>query len=195
MTVVDLPWKDRALVLSGDDEPLHWFTSVELEIADAFRLAKRRQEWLLSRVAAKQLALSLGLCTDPRDCVVDRPFLRLAGQRSDWRVSVSHSWPFAGAVISRIPAGIDVQVPRDLSEAASHLFLTDEETETMQTCTIEHRLIHFWCAKEAAWKQRSHELATLKQCPIRLQDQTTTGLTFDVVETTAAPGLIVAVTT
>ncbi len=31
--------------------------------------------------------------------------------------------------------------------------LTDEETEAMSRCSIAHRLLHFWCAKEAEWKR------------------------------------------
>lgn len=170
------------------------FTHEELAIANAFNLAKRRDEWLLSRAAAKQLAMQLGLTSDPRSVRVERPTLIIGGAAAEWHVSLSHSMPYAAAAIDRHPIGIDIQVVRDLAESASHLFLSDEETDAMRRCAIPNRVIHFWCAKEAAWKQRSSEFTTMKQLPIRLVSASASGLLFDVVETMAMGELVVALT-
>ncbi|MFL6248299.1 MAG: 4'-phosphopantetheinyl transferase family protein [Thermoanaerobaculia bacterium] len=170
------------------------FTAAELALANTFKLATRRDEWLLSRLAAKQLAMQLGLAGDPRAITIDRPFLIIDGQRTDWRVSLSHSAPYAGAAIARTPIGLDVQVVRDLNERAAHLFLSPEETDQVNGCTLSHRIVHFWCAKEAAWKQRSEEFVTLRQVPLQLIEQRKEGLLFDSVETFAIDDLIVAVT-
>jgi phosphopantetheinyl transferase len=194
MNAIETPWPDRVLILRGHFDWTLSMTDAELATADAFKLPKRRDEWLLSRLAAKQLALQLGLADDPRAVTVDRPYLTIDGRRSEWLVSLSHSMPYAGAMIGREPVGLDVQVVREFAEWSAHLFMTDGEAEEMRRCSIEHRILHFWCAKESAWKQRSEEFATMKQLPLRLIEGRPTGLRFDAAETVAIGELIVAVT-
>lgn len=179
MKIVALPesWRPRALVVRDVELSPAWFTAEELEEANAFRLQKRREEWMRARIAAKQLAIDRGLAADPRDVRVTRP-----------RFSISHSGPYGAAAFG----GIDVQVVRSISESAAHLFLTEEETAQMRDCAIEHRLLHFWCAKEAAWKHQSGVIETLKQVPLTLVDVQRSTLTFDRVETIAIDDVIVA---
>jgi phosphopantetheinyl transferase len=186
------PWDDRVLVLR--ELSLDVFTPNELAIANAFKLASRREDWLLSRYAAKRLAMQFGLADDPRDITVERPFVVIRGTASDWRVSLSHSAPYAGAAMARAAIGLDVQLVRAFDERAAHLFLTSNETDQLERCALPHRLLHFWCAKEAAWKQRSEDFVTLRQVPLRLVDERIDGLRFDAVETRAIDELIVAVT-
>jgi 4'-phosphopantetheinyl transferase EntD len=183
----------RSLDYARDDKE-EWFTHEELSIASSFKLPKRRDEWLLSRYAAKQLALRLGIATDPRDVRVERPRLVIGGVPSEWYVSLSHSASYAAAAIDRSPIGVDIQVVRELSDAATHLFLSDAETAEMHRCTLPNAILHFWCAKEAAWKQHSTELATLKQVAIHLERASDSGLLFDAVETTTRGDLIIALT-
>jgi phosphopantetheinyl transferase len=183
----------RVLVLRGTYDR-DFFSAEELSTAEEFRLEKRREEWLLSRYAAKQLALRQGIATDPRTCIVARPELWIDGSPTTWFVSLSHSESYAAAAIAHEPVGIDVQVIRPLEDRAAHLFLTDEEAETMRRCKLPHALLHFWCAKEAAWKQRSDEFLTLREVPLRLHEERREGLFFDQVETRTGPDVIVAVT-
>lgn len=188
-------WPDRALIVRDAPVAHHeWFTEKELATAATFRLASRRDEWLLVRVAAKQLAMQLGVANDPRAIVVERPTLILDGVRSEWHVSLSHSTPYAAAAIDRHPIGIDIEHLRDLDERAAHLFLTSEEIEQLQRCTLAHRILHFWSAKEAAWKQRSDEFVTLRQVPLQLIEEREDGLLFDVVETASIGDAIAAIT-
>lgn len=184
------PWDDRVLVLRDAELHADWFSDDELAIANAFHLASRRDEWMLSRIAAKQLAMQLDVASDARAIRVERPYL--AGTR--WTVSLSHSAPYAAAALAREPIGIDVQLVRTLDERAAHLFLSPEETEAMERCTIEHRILHWWCAKEAAFKQRSNEFTTLRQLPLRMLDERGDGMSFDAVETVLIGDAIVAVT-
>ena len=200
MKLIPIPWRDRALVIlqechpepaergEGPGEPHSWFSESELAVIDSFSLPKRRDEWILSRIAAKQLALDRGICTDPRECTIDQ---RRIGR---WHVSLSHSGPYAGAAIDDEPVGIDVQVVRELRESAGHLFMTESEVEAMQACALPHRLLHFWCAKEAAWKQQGGAIPTLKRIPLVLLSATDSGLRFSGVETVAIGDLIVALT-
>lgn len=192
---MNTPWPDRCLVLSGAAAAsAAVFTDAELVEANAFKLAKRRDEWLLSRAAAKQLAVQLGLASDPRDVTVERPFLVIGRQRTEWRVSLSHSTPYAAAAIAREPIGIDIQVIRDIADRTTHLFLTPEEDADLHRCTLSHRVLHFWCAKEAAFKQRSDDFTTMRQLHMQLLAEHADGLLFDAAETVQLGEVIVAIT-
>jgi 4'-phosphopantetheinyl transferase EntD len=175
MIELALPWPDRAIVIRDVDDPESWLRADELAIARAFTLEKRRREWMLARVAAKILAGRGGLKPAPH-------------------VSFSHSGPWAAAAIDTAPIGIDVEVVRDISEHAARHFLTAEQTAQMESCTIPHRLIHFWCAKEAAWKQRGGAIPFLKGVPLTLERESTNALLFDTAETYAIDNVIVALT-
>ena len=131
---------------------------------------KRRREWILSRTALYMLGPA--------------PYS-----------SLSHSGDYAAAVIGDVPVGVDVQVVRPLSERAAHLFLTDEEHADMERCGIANRILHFFCAKEAAWKARGGAIPTLKGIPLKLKEETSSGLLFDAAATYATGDIIVAVTT
>ena len=132
--------------------------------------SKRDREWILSRTALHMLGPA--------------PYS-----------SLSHSGDYAAAMIGDVPVGVDVQVVRPLSERAAHLFLSDEEQTDMERCTIANRIIHFFCAKEAAWKARGGAIPTLKQIPLKLKEETMNGLLFDAAATYATGEIIVAVTT
>ena len=179
MIELPTPWPDRAIVIRDVDDVESWLRDDELATARAFAREKRRREWTLARVAAKILAKRRGL----GDIAVERPL-----------VSVSHSGPWAAAAIDAQPVGIDVEVVRDVSERAARHFLTAEETAQMQMCTIPHRLLHFWCAKEAAWKQRGGAIPFLRNVPIWLHAQNPAGLLFDAAETYAAGDVVLAIT-
>ena len=175
-------WRGRALVVTDVDDPRSWFLDGELEFAP--RLERRRHDWMLARIAAKQLAFDLALCDDPRAFVVTR----------SRGLSLSHSKGFGAAAIDERGCGIDIEAPRDVNEGAAHLFLRDDEAEAMRACTIAHRLIHFWSAKETAWKRESERYATLKQLPLKCEEELANGLLFDCVETFDAGPVIVALT-
>jgi phosphopantetheinyl transferase len=187
MNVIELPplWRTRALVITGVPFDKSWYTTDELSMAGSFHLQKRREEWLASRYAAKKLALDRGLCTDPAQFDVAASIL--------YR-SISHSAPYAAAAIDDKPVGIDVQTVRSISENAAHLFLTDEETDAMKSLNVPDRMLHFWCAKEAAWKQGGGAAGTLKRVPIELEERREHGLVFNTVETIRLGDLIVALT-
>lgn len=183
--VLPLSWQTRALVITDVDGPEVWFSKEELATARSFRLRQRQEEWMLSRIAAKELARQRGASRDPREMRIERaPGL-----------SFSHSRGFAGAAMDEGPVGIDVERLRTIDGRASHLFLSDEEQEQLAACSIENRLLHFWCAKEAAWKQLGGSVKTLKQVPLRLMDQSEKGLRFDRAETWSTEEVVVALTT
>jgi phosphopantetheinyl transferase (holo-ACP synthase) len=185
-------WRRRAIVISDVDLSGDWFSPGEVALAASFRAPKRIEEWKRSRIAAKRLALDLGLCASARDCVVDRPWLRAPDAVR--HVSISHSHGYAGAAIDVEPVGIDVEQIRELEESAAHLFLSEAETDDMRGCSIAHRVIHFWAAKEAAWKKCGGAIETLKRVPLKLEAEAATGLRYDDVETFATDDVVVALT-
>lgn len=196
MTRLPLPesWRERALVIGDAVFSDGWFSDAELAASQEFRLQKRRTEWKHGRLAVKQLAIDLGLCVSARDCVFERPRLLVRGVDMERFVSLSHSGGYAAAAIDVAPVGIDVEELRDLREAAAHLFLTDEETAEMRNVGIRDRLLHFWAAKEAVWKQHQGLSETLKRTPVRFEAETTSGLRFLQVETFASGEFVVALT-
>jgi len=173
MRIVPLPdaWVLRACVLAEVENPRQWFSAEELAIVDAFPREKRRQEWMLSRVAEKEL--------------------RRRGARGA-SVSYSHRGAYGAAAIGEMPVGIDVEIARDIRPDSARFFLTDDEIADARRCAIDCSLLHFWCAKEAAWKQRGGALPTLKRVPLRFLRETSQGLLFDVVETVAVGDVVVA---
>jgi phosphopantetheinyl transferase len=146
-----------------------WPNVVVLHDIPDFPADKRTREWILSRTALQMCGPAL-------------------------HSSLSHSGDYAAAMIGDVPVGVDVQVVRPLSERAAHLFLSDEEQADMERCTIANRIIHFFCAKEAAWKARGGAIPTLKQIPLKLKEETMIGLLFETVATYSTGDIVVAVT-
>lgn len=194
MIRLPLPWPN-AIVIRDVQNLESWFGDEELAIVNAFEREKRRREWMLARVALKILLQS----SDRVRAGEGGSKRRVRGEQSGARnreqfTSLSHSGPYAAAAIGDQPVGVDVQVVKELSERAAHLFLSPDEEAAMRSCTIEHRLIHFFSAKEAAWKALGGATPTLQRVPLQLLGQTKTGLEFDKVETCASDDVIVALT-
>ena len=173
MIELELPetWRGRALVIRDAADPESWFGDDELAIVRAFKREGRRREWMLARIAAKELARRRGLT---------RP-----------HVTISHSGPYAAAAID---AGVDVEVVRHVDEKVARHFLRDDEAEAMRNCVIANRLLHFWCAKEALWKQRGGAIAFLKDVPLRFVREQARGVVFEGAETFATSDAILALT-
>jgi phosphopantetheinyl transferase len=185
-------WQSRALVLRDVHRPDRWFRADEMAVADAFKLPKRRNEWLLSRVAAKKLAMELGYAHDPLAITIDLTRMRAGGR--ELRVSLSHSGGYGAAAIDVQPVGIDIETPRVVRPQTAHFFLTDLEIAQMHRCRIDNALLHFWSAKEAAWKRLGGDVTTLKKVPLRLIREREDGVDFENVETFVSDAFVAALT-
>ena len=166
MNVIEL--RGRGIIVSDIEDPESWFDRLP-----EFQREKRRREWMLSRIAEKEL--------------------RRRGAKGE-NVSFSHSGKYGAAAIDRQPVGIDVEVLREIPESAARFFLNENEVAMMQKCTIANRLLHFWSAKEAVWKQRGGAVLTLKKLRLRLVSDGETGLQFETVETFAMGEIVAALT-
>jgi phosphopantetheinyl transferase len=187
------PWRDRALIVTHVTAKLDWFGEEELRETELFRSEKRRDEWLCARMALKRLVLDRGLATDPRRIHLARPYV-IVDDVLRMYASLSHSERFAAAAIDDEPIGIDVQALRDISERTAKFFLSANEAKTMRHAALTHRLLHFWCAKEAEWKRRGGDPPTLKKVPLMLEEESPHGVRFDTVETIEVSGAIAALT-
>jgi phosphopantetheinyl transferase len=195
VNIIEIPpsWRDRALIVTHVTAKLDWFGEDELREAESFRSEKRREEWLCARMALKRLALNRGLATDPRRIRLTRPHVIIDDVMRLY-ASLSHSERFAAAAIDDAPIGIDVQVVREISEKTSKFFLSSNEAKAMRHAALTHRLLHFWCAKEAEWKRRGGDPPTLKKVPLTLQEEALHSVRFDTVETIEIAGAIAALT-
>ena len=167
------PWPGRVAIACDIADPESQFDEEELLVIRGFARPKRQTEWMLSRIAEKELRRN-----------------RASGDY----VSFSHSGKYGAAAIDMDPVGIDIEVIREISENAAHLFLTDDEIELMRNRKIAHRMLHFWSAKEALWKQRGGSVPTLRRVPLTFESETANGLRFRGVETVAIRDLIAAIT-
>ena len=167
------PWPGRAAIAHDIANPESQFDAEELAVIRGFARAKRQKEWMLSRIAEKEL--------------------RRSGASGDY-VSFSHSGNYGAAAVGTDPVGIDIEVIREISENAAHLFLTDAEIELMRDRTITHRMLHFWSAKEALWKKRGGSVPTLRRVPLIFESEIANGLRFRGVETIAIRDLVAAIT-
>lgn len=177
------PWTSTVCILSDVSEPERqaYLTPSELKRVGEFRREKRRAEWAASRIAAKLLALARELCDDPQQCSIvssySKPRLEIGPKGHGLHVSISHSEWAGAAAIDRVPVGLDIQKIRELKPRITRFFLKDEELAQLQRTRIEHPLIHFWCAKEAAFKLRAGR-GWLKRVTVDLQAETSRGLDF-----------------
>lgn len=175
----ELPF-DYLIETGSDPSARKSLSSDELEIFDRLRNPKRAAEWAAMRSVAKRLVVSRGLAADP--CAVsiptigERPRVLLDGVLAPFQISLSHSGDYYAAAVSEEPVGIDVQIRRPIADGALHFFLSDEEQEELARLDESSALrIHYWVAKEAAFKF-DHEARTYKAVTIRLLSRRGTGL-------------------
>lgn len=156
---IEVPGRFATMVsiVAAEEAPdaTEWLDPAEREIGESIPHGGRRNEWILARVAAKKLAIQLGLCTEPGECVIPTrgvvPDLRIRGVVSALHLSISHSAHLAAAAISAGPVGIDIQVRRPVDPRSRRFFLRDDEEASLGSEDPDE-LLELWSAKEAALK-------------------------------------------
>lgn len=140
----------------------------------AFKLPKRRAQWLTGRLCAKQAVI--GYCQEHlpllplpaanrihiRNSPSGRPYLDCG--RADLNsldISISHSSDYAIALVASGPCGVDIQKDSGSLQRVRDHFCLDSETDLLQRCLpdLDHgrRLTLLWTAKEAVKKALSLE--------------------------------------
>ncbi len=138
----------------------------------AFKLPKRRAQWLTGRLCAKQAVI--GYCREHlpqlplpaahrihiRNSPSGRPYIDCG--RADVNsldISISHSGEYAIALVASGPCGVDIQKDSESLLRVRGHFCLEKETDLLQHCLpdLDHgrRLTLLWTAKEAAKKTLS----------------------------------------
>ena len=163
----------------SDAEIQDYLTEDEVAIINSFRMETRKRDWAASRIAAKLLAIDMGLCKEPRECAIpshsERPALRLPPGVTVPNCSLSHSSGFGAAVIADGPVGIDLQQITEIHPRMRKYFLNDNERPIADLVSIAHPLVHLWTAKEAVLKLEQGE-GWYRRGRVTLQGETEEGL-------------------
>jgi len=148
------------------------------EIA-SLRAVARQRERAASRVAAKSMALERGIVEHAsriRFTKVDaRPVVTIEGAELALFVSFSHTAGIGAAALHDVAVGLDLERERPIDSRATKFFLRDDELASARSSALANPLLHWWCAKEAAFKM-SACFATLLRVPLVLERETATGL-------------------
>lgn len=156
-------------LLNGSEEQLadHWLTEKERIQLDRYAFEKRRREWFMGRICAKQSVIDLlrgehAAPVSPTDIDIDvsstgRPFLSLPETtklKTIPEISISHSHERVIAIAGNCLCGVDIQLLTDTlykvrdrfcSDADLALLTSDSDDELVQLGTL-------WVAKEAIRK-------------------------------------------
>jgi 4'-phosphopantetheinyl transferase EntD len=149
-------------------------TSTELACAQAFKLAKRQNEWLTGRICAKLAAIqyhnndsTTNVTLQPQQIAIantesGRPYLSgtLPSVLENVDISISHGAAHGLALAADCHCGVDIQQPQDTLIRVREKLCAHEEEELLQAILPEltelQHLTLLWSAKEAAKKTLSH---------------------------------------
>lgn len=167
LIMVNLARLEKLIVADGPRPLLdRYLGPAEKKRFSAFKLAKRKKEWLGGRIAGKEAAAALPICQDTpmvnleiNQNSQDKPFIRLTrGQIIN--ISISHSHDLAVAMASSSPCGIDIEQVSQKIERVKERFCQEQELTQLkkwQTAKQNHLqlLTMLWCAKESLKKMIS----------------------------------------
>lgn len=160
---------DRHRVLNGNHPELvnTWLNSEEKNQLERYSFEKRRTEWFLGRICAKQSTMDLLQCLDieaidPLEITISvspsgRPYLQLPALKGLERIpdiSISHSHDKVIGLAGNCRCGIDVQLLTDTLFKVRDRFCSETELALLNT-TFEDELVQLgllWVAKEAIRK-------------------------------------------
>jgi hypothetical protein len=168
------------IVLEAEARDLaDFFAPEELGEIGSLRTIERRLERAASRIAAKSIAIECGLVDRAmrvRFTTLDvRPVVMVDGAASSHFVSFSHTAGIGAAALHEAPVGIDLERERAIDPRATKFFLREDELAIASACRVENALLHWWCAKEAAFKLAAG-YPTLLRVPLSLESETEEGL-------------------
>lgn len=129
-------------------------TTLNLELGEvegapeSLKNSQKRLEWLAGRVATKEVMKSLNVSFQG---ITKNEFGKPFPKMSDLHLSLSHSFPYAAALVDRnSPVGIDLEQPKEkLLKIAPRIHHADEMHD-LGTDLVKHCV--YWCAKESMIK-------------------------------------------
>jgi len=141
--------KDRAWALwhlEEDETVLQDIVSRE-PMPDTITNPTKRMEWLGGRVLTKVLMSALGL---PFRGITKDEHGKPFPTGHPHQLSLSHSYPYVGALIDTHTAGIDLEQPKEKLLRIAPRVLHAGELADAGTDVVKHCI--YWCAKEALMK-------------------------------------------
>lgn len=170
------------IVAEADDREVAELLDLEErnEIA-LLRAVRRQRERAASRVAAKSIAIERGFVDLPSRIRFtksdERPVVLVDGVEPMLFVSFSHTAGIGAAALHDAPVGIDLEHERVIDPRATKFFLRDTELAIAASSSVANALLHWWCAKEAAFKLAA-DYPTLLRVPLALESESAEGLVF-----------------
>ena len=161
--------EDRHRALNGNHSELIsiWLNEEEKNQLGRYSFEKRRTEWFLGRICAKQSTMDLLKCLDieaidPLEITIavgpsGRPFLQLPALKGLDRIpdiSISHSHDKVIGLAGNCRCGIDVQLLTDTLFKVRDRFCSEHELALLNGTSEDERvqLGMLWVAKEAIRK-------------------------------------------
>jgi phosphopantetheinyl transferase len=183
MRFVEIPsaWSAIVRVVGETDENeiAEFLDAEELDQLLSLRAIDRRHERAASRVAAKSMALERGIVEHASRIRFtkseSRPVVTIDGTEGALFVSFSHTAGIGAAALHDVAVGLDLEHERPIDPRATKFFLRDDELTAALASGVGNALLHWWCAKEAAFKM-SPGFTTLLRVPLALERETATGL-------------------
>lgn len=115
------------------------------EKLETFKLDKRKQEWLATRVLLNKL---LGFYPQIKYGENGKPFLG----NSSYKISISHTKGYAAVCMSKHPTAIDIEIPSQRVNKISKRFVHPKEEAFIDDASRIKYLTILWSAKEALYK-------------------------------------------
>lgn len=175
------PWRQHIALVCDvtQDDIRRMLTERERAFAESLPLAQRRREWAAARIAARVAAMrQYGV--DEREVHLTteeaRPVALIASERHC--VSFSHTGGLGAAAVERIPIGIDIERVRPLVPRTAKFFLSTAESAAAHEVETADALMHFWSAKEAAFKMFSR-CTLLSEIALEVRSAEPTSLTLE----------------
>jgi len=143
----------------------------ELNFFSNLKKGKRNLHWLAGRVMLRDLLETSGFIEVIED-EFGKPYL----PDFDFELSITHSYDYAGVIISKSKVGIDIEkIKKDLKSIAPK-FLSVQELNKLDINNYKSQLYLFWCIKECLYKlYGKKELAFKENIKIKSFDLSSIG--------------------
>jgi phosphopantetheinyl transferase len=130
----------------------------ELIFFNNLKKGKRNLHWLAGRVMLRTL-LETNEFIDVKEDEFGKPYLC----NFDFELSITHSYDYAGVIISKEKAGIDIEkIKKDLWYLAPK-FLSIKEMNDLDLNNRMKQLYIYWCVKESIYKLWGKKELAFKQ--------------------------------
>jgi 4'-phosphopantetheinyl transferase len=119
----------------------------ELDFFATLKKGKRNLHWLAGRVMIRTL-LETPEFIEIKEDQFGKPYL----PDFEYEISITHSYDYAGVIISKHKVGIDIEkMKKDLHSVAPK-FLSEKELLMLTENNYKKQLYIFWCVKECLYK-------------------------------------------